>query len=144
LALALTTLAQAAAPMKNSAAEVALLKAEDLLFEADAKRDVEAIRRGFADEALFMHANGMSQTKSDYIRATESSTNSVKSITTEDRVVRVFGNVGMTRAVKKLEVGDMHLSGTYLTIYIKRDGRWQMLSSQSTPAPRATPANNSK
>jgi hypothetical protein len=84
----------------------------------------------------------MSQTKSEYIHAIETSANPARSVTAQDRVVRVFGNVGITRATKNLVVGEMHLSGTYLTVYIKRDGRWQMLSSQSTPALRAAPANN--
>jgi hypothetical protein len=30
----------------------------------------------------------------------------------------------------------MHLSGSYLTVYVMRDGRWQMLDEQSAPAPR--------
>jgi len=121
-----------------SAADAALLKAEDALFAADVNRDVAAVERGFASEAVFVHANGTIQTKADYIRAMQNSKMAPKSVLGTDRVVRIFGKVGVVRGTKTLEVGDLHLSGTYLTVYVMRDGRWQMLDEQSAPAPRAT------
>ena len=117
-------------------AEASLAKAEDQLFAADVRRDPVAIARGFADEAIFVHANGTVQTKAEYLQATTQGNVSIKSIDTVDRVVRVFGNVGVVRGTKNLVVGNMHLSGSYLTVYVMRDGRWQMLDEQSAPAPR--------
>jgi hypothetical protein len=125
-----------AADARYSPAEAALLAAEDALFAADVKHDVAAIERGFADEAIFVHANGMIQTKADYLKATAAATMPVKSVVGSDRVVKIFGAVGVVRGTKTLEVGDMHLSGSYLTVYVMRDGRWQMLDEQSAPAPR--------
>jgi hypothetical protein len=117
-------------------AETSLLKAEDQLFAADVSHDTKAIARGFADEAVFVHANGMVQTKAEYLQAAANGP-PIKSIDTANRVVRIFGNVGIVRGIKNLVVGDLHLSGSYLTVYIMRDGRWQMLDEQSAPAPRA-------
>ncbi len=118
--------------------EASLTQAEDALFKADIQGDVGAIQQGFADEAIFIHVNGMTQTKADYLKATAAHAFPIKSIDTENRTVRVFGNVGVVRGTKKLVVGnDMHLSGTYLTVYLWRDGRWQMLSEQSSPMPPA-------
>lgn len=128
-------MAQSEAPAP-SAAEAALLKAEDQLFAADVNHDVAAIERGFADEAIFVHANGTIQTKTDYLQATAKATFPPKSVVATHRVVRIFGNVGVVRGTKTLVVGDMHLSGSYLTVYILRDGRWQMLDEQSAPAPK--------
>ena len=119
----------------QSASETELLQVEDALFAADIRHDVAAIQRGFADEALFVHANGVSQTKSDYLQGLEKL--SFESIVGKDRVVRIFGDVGIVRGTKELVLGNgMQLSGTYLTVYIKRDGRWQMLDQQSAPAPK--------
>jgi ribulose 1,5-bisphosphate carboxylase large subunit-like protein len=132
--LAQPTAAVAASPAD---AEASLLKAEDQLFQADVQHDTAAIARGFADEAIFVHANGMVQTKADYLQATAKAAFPIKSIETANRVVRIFGNVGVIRGTKNLVVGDMHLSGSYLTVYIMRDGRWQMLDEQSAPAPPA-------
>ena len=118
----------------SSRSEKDLLAAEDALFRADVTHDAPAVERGFADEATFVHANGMIQTKANYIDALRNHPFPIKSIETQDRVVRIFGNVGVVRGTKKLVVGDMHLSGTYLTVYVHRDGRWQMLDEQSSPA----------
>ncbi len=126
--------AWAVKPTGSHAAEAALLRAEDALFAADVNHDVAAIERGFADEAIFVHANGMTQTKADYLAATRAAKFPIKSIDATDRVVRIFGTVGVVRGIKTLVVGDMHLSGTYLTVYVLRDGRWQMLDEQSSPA----------
>ena len=117
--------------------EAGLLQAEDALFKADVQGDANAVQQGFADEAVFVHANGMTQTKADYLKATAAHAFPITSIVTENRTVRVFGNVGFVRGTKRLTVGEMHLSGTYLTVYVWRDGRWQMLSEQSSPMPPA-------
>ena len=120
-------------------AEASLLKAEDQLFAADVQHDTAAIARGFADEAIFVHANGTVQTKAEYLQATAQATFPIKSIDTENRVVRIFGNIGVVRGIKNVVVGDMRKSGSYLTVYIMRDGRWQMLDEQSAPAPAPAP-----
>lgn len=134
LVFALVVAAKGEPPAAQTAAEASLLKAEDKLFEADVKLNVVAVERGFATEAVFVHANGMTQTKADYLRAIKSGAIPIRSITTQDRVVRIFGDIGVVRGVKNVNVGEMHLSGSYLAVYIMRDGRWQMLDSQSTPA----------
>lgn len=132
LALGAVAAAQVART-SHSAAEAALLKAEDDLFAADVHHDAAAIQRGFADEAIFVHANGRSQTKSDYLHWLDKA--SFQSIEGHDRVARIFGKVGIVRGIKQLVLSDgRHLSGSYLTVYIKQDGRWQMLDEQSSPA----------
>lgn len=115
-----------------------LMAAEDALFAADVHHDAAAIERGFADEAVFVHANGMTQSKADYLAATRADTFQIRDITTENRVANVFGNVGVVRGIKRLVTkSGLHLGGSYLTVYILRDGRWQMLDEQSAPLPPA-------
>jgi ketosteroid isomerase-like protein len=134
--LAVLSPAQAGKTTQAQATEESLLRAEDALFAADVSHDIPAIERGFADEAIFVHANGTVQTKADYLAATRDAKFPIKSIDASDRVVRIFGDVGVVRGTKTLLVGDMHLSGSYLTVYVMRGGRWQMLDEQSAPAPR--------
>lgn len=136
LLLAISASAQTAPSSAAAPNEASLLAAEDALFAADVNHNVAAITRGFADEAIFVHANGTKQTKTEYLRAAENPAFRIRGITTQDRIVRIFGNVGVVRGTKNLAVGDMHLSGSYLTVYLWRDGRWQMLDEQSAPAPK--------
>lgn len=132
----LASTAVTAAPTTR-ASENDLLKAEDALFAADMNHDVGAIEQGFADEAVFVHANGMRQTKAEYIAAARDANFRVRDVKGLDRVVRISGDIGVIRGTKTLTIGDgMHLSGTYLSVYIRRDGRWQLLDEQSSPEPR--------
>lgn len=110
-----------------------LIAAEDRLFAAQAAHDLSGIAAGFAEDALFMHANGMHQSKAEFIAAVRDGTLNYKSVTASDRVALVSGTLGVTRGTMHLVVGEMHLSGTYLAAYVLRDGRWQMLDWQSTP-----------
>lgn len=128
--LVLSTAAGAQTP---SAAEAALLQFEDQLFAADVHHDIAAIQRGFADEAIFVHANGKAETKAEYLQGLEAQR--FESVIGVDRVAKIFGKVGVVRGNKNLVLANgMHLSGSYLTVYIMRDGRWQMLDEQSAPA----------
>jgi len=122
----------------SGARSASLLAAEDRLLQAEARRDVKGIAEGFASEAVFMHANGMRETKSEYIEAVRSGALPYRSITISDRFAKVAGDLGVTRGTMRLVVGDMHLGGTYLAVYIMRDGRWQMLDWQSTPEYRGS------
>jgi len=123
----------AAGAQTPAAAEAKLLQFEDQLFAADVHHDAAVIQRGFADEAIFVHANGKAETKSEYLKELEA--HNFVSVIGVDRVVRIFGEVGVVRGTKNLVLANgMHLSGSYLTVYIMRDGRWQMLDEQSAPA----------
>ncbi|MHB8284315.1 MAG: nuclear transport factor 2 family protein [Caulobacteraceae bacterium] len=122
-----------------SAAEAGLLAAEDRLFAAEAHHDAATAAPGFADEASFVHANGKVQTKSQYLQGLGSGGPPVSSVTASDRVVRIFGKVGVIRGVKTVVIGDLRLPGSYLAVYLWREGRWQMLDEQSSPAFRPAP-----
>lgn len=134
VAFATAAVAQTSAPTQLSVAEQSLLNTEDQILQAKVRRDAATITQGFADEAVYMHANGRSQTKTEYLQAVASSTLPYRSITTQDRVVRVFGEVGITRGAINMVVGERQLSDNYLAVYIKRDLRWQLLDWRTTPA----------
>ena len=127
------TVAEAQTSAPPPPAEQTLLKFEDQLFAADVHHDTATVERGFADEAIFVHANGSTETKSEYLQAMLK--HDFQSVVGVDRVVKIFGDVGVIRGNKNLVLSNgMHLSGSYLTVYIMRDGRWQMLDEQSSPA----------
>ena len=133
-ALAVVAVAQNSVSVQLSDAEQSLLNTEDQILQAKVRRDAATIAQGFADEAVYMHANGRSQTKSEYLQAVASSTLPYRSIATQDRVVRIFGEVGITRGAINMVVGERQLSDNYLAVYIKRDARWQLLDWRTTPA----------
>ncbi len=138
--LLLGPLAVVAAAAPATRPERDLAAAEDRLLDAEARHDVAAIAQGFADEAVFVHGNGNTQTKASYLEAAGARPGG-GSITTEDRTVLVSGKIGVTRGKLMVVNGPLRLPGLYLGVYVKRDGRWQLLNWQTTPGPRA-PAGN--
>jgi hypothetical protein len=120
--------------------DAALAAAEDRRFEAQIRRDVPALDAVLADELVYVHANGRRQSKADYLAGMRSAGPGYRSIVTRERVVHTAGDFGMTRALIDMVVGEMHLSSSYLAVYVRRAGRWQLLSWQTSPAPPAPAA----
>ena len=128
-------LAQATDTIRPSPAVESLLKAEDARFRAQIAGDVTTLARAMADDLAYTHANGRRQTKPEYLQDIRSGHIPYRSIETQDRVARVFGNVGITRGLIHMIVGDKDLSSSFLGVYVQHDGRWQLLDWQSSPAP---------
>lgn len=129
------TAARAADTNPTSPDVAALLEAEDGRFRAQIAHDVVALAQSMADEALYTHASGRRQTKSEYLQDVRGGGIPYRSIDAQDRVARVFEHVGVTRGLLHMVVADQQLSSSFLGVYIKRDGRWQLLDWQSSPAP---------
>lgn len=131
---------QAQAKVQSEAgrpAEMAgLLAAEDARFHAQIARDAEAVARGMADECLYTHATGRIQTKKDYIAALAGGF-APRAITTQDRTARVFGKVGVVHGIRIATMGERSMTDSYLAVYVRRDGRWQLLAWQTSPPPPA-------
>ena len=118
-----------------SQAEQGLLAAEDARFRAQIAKDAPAVARGMADELIYTHANGRVQTKAEYMAGVDGPGPGARSIETEGRIVRLFGNGGMIRGIRRSMMGSMTLVDSYLAVYVKRDGRWQLLAWQTSPVP---------
>ena len=123
-------------PGAGSTAAKQLADAEDRLFEAKVHKDFDALDKGLADEALYVHVPGLTQTKSEHIEQIRNGRLDYRSIATENRLVRVFGNVGITRGRIIQTVGERNNNESYLAVWVKRDGRWQMLDWRTNPVPR--------
>jgi catechol 2,3-dioxygenase-like lactoylglutathione lyase family enzyme len=139
LTAATATATTAELPGAGTAAAKQLADAEDQLFQAKVRKDFDALAKGLADEALYVHVPGLTQTKSEHIEQIRNGRLDYRSIATEDRLVRVFGNVGITRGKIIQTVGERNNNESYLAVYIRRDGRWQMLDWRTSPIPKSQP-----
>jgi hypothetical protein len=122
-----------------SAAETGLIHAEDARFRAQVEKDVATVGRGMADGLLYTHANGRVQTKAEYLQGLTDAKSSPQTIESRDRIVRVFGQGGMIRGVRHVFSGTREMIDSYLAVYERRDGRWQLLAWQTSPDPSASP-----
>jgi hypothetical protein len=126
--------AQAPAASRLSAAEAALAAAESQRLDAMVRGDVAALNQAIADDAIYIHANGVTQTKTDYLHDVEAGKSRYRSIEVNERSVRILGDVGLTNGVITLNVGvDRRIVAGFMGVYAKRDGQWRLLRWQSTP-----------
>jgi uncharacterized protein (TIGR02246 family) len=120
---------------------VAALEREVL--EADARRvqallsnDFEALEDLLTDDLTYVHSNGHLDTKDTYIGALRSGATRYLSMEMSGLSVRADGNTAVVTGTFEARVqtrnGEVNPKPRVLIVYVKRDGRWQMLAWQST------------
>jgi hypothetical protein len=116
-------------------AEQALLAAESQRFADQMAHDAPALAREIAEEATYAHVSGVHQSKAEYLHAIESGGLPYRTIEATERSARIIGTIGVTRGVLHMVVGDSEKLSTYLGVYVRREGRWQLLEWQSAQDP---------
>ena len=128
----LPAIAQAvAAP---TAAEQAVLDVEHKRFDAQVAADVPALSAAIADEAVYIHASGQTQGKAEYLKDVVSGASKYRAIEASERSAHIYGAIAVTHGIATLHVGtDRTIPTRYTGVYLKRGGKWLVLSWQTTP-----------
>ena len=116
--------------------------------EADARRtkatldkDTAILATLFGDDLLYVHGSGTAETKEQYIGLIASRHYDYRSLTQLRRSFRGYGDLVLVDGDVRIQVvvpaGERNFVSRYLQAWAKRDGRWQMVSWQSTPLPAA-------
>lgn len=117
-------------------AEREILQLENRRFDAMTRADATALDRILADELSYTHSTGRLDSKAAFIASLKSGQLKYESISTQDVRVRVIGDAGVVtgRALMKVRSGaqSMSMLVRFTDVYLKRDGRWQMIAWQST------------
>lgn len=135
--LASPAIARPASAVAKMHDEASLIAAEDARFAAQVHRDFAAIEAGLGDELVYSHATGRRQTRAEYLGALRSGGADYRRIDPSQRSSRVYGDIGVTRAVLAMQVGERTMLSSVLGVYVWRDARWQLVSWQTTPLPGA-------
>jgi ketosteroid isomerase-like protein len=106
-------------------------------FRAMERVDVATLNRILSDDLIYTHANGLQQTKAELIGVLGSGDIRYESITPGDDVrVRIFDQAAVVagRASIKIKARgeEQSFAICYLDVYVKQDGRWQMVAWQSS------------
>jgi ketosteroid isomerase-like protein len=140
-ALTICGLAQPAAKKstkKTSTASVAtiLMQMERDWSQAGIKKDFKTLDRILADDWVSIDSLGQATTKVQTLAAMKSSQSSEQSIELGEMKVRVFGTAAIVTGtdVEKGSYKGQDSSGKYvwMDVFVKREGRWQAVASQST------------
>jgi ketosteroid isomerase-like protein len=127
--------------MKSPDAALAeLLAVDNKRYEAMIARDINALERLLADELLYTHSTGNTDTKQQYLETIRSGYVQYRSSEVDDLVFRQHGDVGMLmgRARIGATIGgtDRVLENRFFASWVKDDGQWKLLAWVSIPSPR--------
>lgn len=120
--------------------ERAVLDAEERRFAAQVWKDYAALDRLIGEDLYYQHSNGDIDTKTSFIQGIKEGKRNYDDIKIEESKVRVYGKTAIINAVcmyyRKGENGqpnNLHLR--YTDVWVKRNGRWQMVTWQSLKIP---------
>lgn len=126
------------APAGSAAEEVRQL--EERRFAAMVRADVKALGPMLADDLTYGHSSGELETKAQFLAGLSSGNLRYRVIRPSTIDVRVYGDVAVGTGMAEIEAtaGGQELAVTlrYTDVYVKRDGRWQMVAWQSTRLPQ--------
>ncbi len=138
--VSLDTFAQSDDKAKADGASVEQLikKIEEEGRQATLKNDVEATSRLLADDWMNTNANGTVTTKPQLIALLKSSPFNFISIEDDEVLIRGYEGAAVVtgRSVRKRSGQDGKVVAQqfrFTRVYVKRDGRWQVVAAHSTP-----------
>jgi len=104
--------------------------------EATMHADAAALDHILADDLTYTHTGGNTQTKAEFISSLREKKIRYNSIEFEDANARVYGNTAViaSRVHVKVTVDgrDISLHPRFLHVWVKRNGRWQLVAHQAT------------
>lgn len=105
-------------------------------FKAMTEGDLAALDRLLGDDLTYTHANGWTQSKSEFLESLRSGKLRYLSIEPANEKVRSYGTTAVAtgRAVFKVRLDgkDSQLQLRYVEVYVHRHGRWELVVWQST------------
>jgi ketosteroid isomerase-like protein len=116
-----------------------LLVADKRRYEAMIARDVNALERLLADELLYTHSTGNTDTKQQYLETIRSGYVEYRSSQVFDLVFRQHCDVGMLMGRARIEatIGGTGrvLENRFFASWVKDDRQWKLLAWVSIPTP---------
>jgi ketosteroid isomerase-like protein len=124
---------------QTNAVEQEIMKLEQTLGDATIKKDRATLERVFAADYMYTHSNGVVMNKAEEITDTMSGDSQWTAAAFSDLKVRVFGDVAIVTGVETLRgKAKGYVSGPrrITDLFVRRDGRWQMVGGQTTLVPQ--------
>lgn len=124
-----------------SSAEKELLKIQDEWAAARVKRDVPYLEKLYAKEFRVQSMNGSVVSREEDIGNFATGTLKPDFVRDEEMKVSIYGDTGLVTGIENVggtykgQYGEMALRFT--NVFVRRDGRWQLVAHQSTLISRA-------
>ena len=116
--------------------KTALPEVETARFRAMTQKDTLQLRTLLADELVYIHSNGLVETRADHLRSIAGGKIEYRSMNRDTVAVRRHGKIGLTNGIVRvqgaLEGKPFELRLRYTAVYRYQKKRWQLLNWQST------------
>jgi len=124
--------------------EDAVLAAQDKRIALTVAGDVPGLAAAMSDDLTWTHSNANVDTKAEFLEAIRSGKYRYKSMTFDDRRVRLHGDataiVSGTCRIQVTSGGrDLDIRLRFTELYVKQGGAWKMALWQSTRVPDPAP-----
>ena len=117
--------------------QVAVLQLEKDRFKAMINRDSMFLANALAEDLVYVHTNGMQDTKESLINKIMGGTLQYTSVDLQQADIRTFNQTVWIHGAAKIKVRngkdtpEIELSIRYLDIYKREDGVWKLVAWQS-------------
>src|SRR5213595_248261 len=137
LALTATAIAlgqkQSASRDQRSSVEQAIRQLDNERIQAQVTADAVALDRIYADDFIGVGPSGTVRTKKDVLSDFASGTLKFQSITTDDVVIRVYGNAAVETGLSTMKGQDAKKvvpeENRFTRVWIKQGGRWRLVAN---------------
>ena len=140
IVLSLCFAAYAVPASAQESTEAELNRLEDLRYEAMKNADAKLMGELFADDFVYQTLLGSTHSKTSYIAQFVAGDVKISSFKRENSRVKFYGDVATVMATTHLDIAfkgePRQVSLFYLNVWVKRDGRWQLVARQSTALPK--------
>jgi ketosteroid isomerase-like protein len=124
---------------KDDNVEKAVIQMEEELRVAISKNDTKAYGRIVGDDYVFTNQDGVIRTKAQMVAAYDSGSIKYESVKFDELKVHAYGDTAVVtgRNTAKGQDGGKDISGVfrYTRVYVKLQGRWQLVATQVTRVP---------
>jgi len=128
----------------NAKVEQEIRRLEREWFESYVRGDRAAFDLIVADDAVMTYGNGKVGNKSEAIAEIKAPADASYSLTSDDVQVRLYGDTAIVtgRVTEKGTFNGRSLNSQsrYTDVWVRRNGRWQVVAAQSTRLPQERPS----
>jgi ketosteroid isomerase-like protein len=104
--------------------------------DATMHANAAALNQLLADDLTYTHTGGNTQTKAEFIASVTHGQIQYEAIAFEEQNARVYENTIVTtsrlRVRLKVDGGEVNLHPCFLHVWVKNNGRWQLVAHQAT------------
>ncbi|MCS6930055.1 MAG: nuclear transport factor 2 family protein [Saprospiraceae bacterium] len=123
----------------QSSKNLSVLQDELRRFDAMIRRDTAALALWLSEELVYRHSNGLLEDKRRHLEAIASGALVYEQLVRDSAQVRCYGRTALVNGIARvrgcLQQTPFDLRLSYLAVYRKRSGRWQLIRWQSTRLP---------